>query len=963
MSEKNEISALPLPETKRKAILYLEALGLIHDLGKMTDRFLASKGSNASAHEKNYRYRLFIDPRKIYQIKENSKLATEWQTDANNHNCAFSERTDLTDHLKAVTFKAWDDKEYSLAELVPFLSQTTLWNKPDIIQDIQEEFDKCMQPGLLIGYLHGVAHFDKEDNTKATQYYEDVWRSTPFGYDEEKIPVGTDNGLTAILEQIPLNSEEIQSIIHSVESRKNWLSQMKICLGKGIADNRRPINDVTLWDWGYLVASLTKAAANHVFRNGWPASMTDLPFQTLRININKLALYTESDKITDLLGKQKKIKESYEQVQALLEFDLALGNRIYHDETGDYYLLPASLSEHERNRLKISIQNVFRENLQEELIPRVYFGNTITAGNLDIKQNQDKASVISAISQLLLMPRDTAAEEPPVQSDNNLYVFEHEWNEERPDNAEICSVCGQRPVGFPAEKTNPKIESKLAPWAKQIKAEERHVCRICLDRRGRRAEQWKNSFEPSSSSSTIWTDEVADDHGRIALFVGCFGLKHWLDGSALETTRLSLNTAKNPSPARLLRISETTRTFWEKINKQLLPEKVSYDGYRLCIVPENPEKLDLGEFHTYEIECKEIKLAVVWDGKNFLSIENLNALARRQGFAGGNCAFMTSLSKQFKQSSLTLSNPSTYGEGSSKISRFRVTEVSTAPHQYKPIIPLLEEPGLCLSLLPANKALEFALSVLKLYKKEMNRVQDRLPMGIGLVFYPRRTPVRAVLEAGNAMLNMLKAKTEEHWEILEPRKNGEIQLPFKNGCLLKYDKEYGSSKPLEDKWHLWCFDNDHKPTKITDLKQKNKISVYPGRFDFEFLDTSSRRFDICYDNNGQRPRKTLPLYLHELEHIDILWQHLSHLKKSQINQVLGLIETKREEWKINDEVFFQFVQDTLAGAEWPQENRWKNIPPSDRHQLISAGVRGSLADVVGLYMRILKYPLKENIQP
>ena len=62
-------------------------------------------------------------------------------------------------------------------------------------------------------------------------------------------------------------------------------------------------------------------------------------------------------------------------------------------------------------------------------------------------------------------------------------------------HAEICSVCGLQPVGSPIEGTNPEKEEKLNGWAGQKKAEERHVCRICLNRRDRRAQKWAQEIQ------------------------------------------------------------------------------------------------------------------------------------------------------------------------------------------------------------------------------------------------------------------------------------------------------------------------------------------------------------------------------------------------------------------------------------------------------------------------------------
>jgi len=977
MSERTIPAELKLSDSHRQAILYIELLGLIHDLGKLTDTFLRKEASNASNQDKKYEYRLFVDPRKLYTQAKTCKTVHNWRKNADNKACAFNDRPDLTDTLRSVKLTAWDGIEYCLAELAPFLAKTGFWKDND---KWMKELGKNMQPGTLIGFLHGIGHFEKESSgNNQTQAYINTWRSTPFGYDEEQLPTGSENNLTKTLQQLPLSQEEIQVVVQSAKEREQWLEKMENGLSKGLADTRRPINDVTLWDWGYLVASLAKAAAHYLFHHRWPESPEQLSFRTLRINLDRLQLYAESDRITDLLGKQNAIEEAYKKVRQYLEFDLALGNRIHHDETGDYYLIPGVLpGEDPKTALRIAIQNIFRKESLEDCLPRVHFGTAVQAGHLD-KKNQknatrDNNAVIETIRELLVNPRRDARAEAPVQNNNNLSLFEDEWKNGKSENAERCSVCGLRPVGYPVTGDLPEVEKNLEPWALEKKAKERNLCRLCLNRRGRRAkkwaEQWAGEAQHSKPPMTIWTDEVADDDGRIALFVGSFGLDHWLDGSALETIRLSKNSGKNPSPARLFRITETARSFWTTINSEVLQEKVNTESCRIVLTPANTDKLDLGKFHTYELQCNPhgMRISFVWDSERgyFLSVENLNGLMKRHGYKQNMLSMITTVKNTFENKTCTLYQPSSYGTASSRRATICIKTANLSTIHYKPLIPLLAEPSVCMSLIPADKAVDVSLKVFEKYQQEMNRVQDRLPMGIGLVFFPRRTPIRAVMEAGRAMLNMLQSKPEEEWKVNDlKRQTNTIDLTFNNSISFSYKTSYGKDSEIPDIWHLCCFDSEGKAKQLNELTTESHVKVYPGRFDFEFLDTSGRRFDIYYDEHGRRPRNTRPFYLTDIQRIADLWQYIRSLSKSQIYQVIELIETKRTEWRVapgtkdeRTEVFRKFVQSTLAGAEWPTTHSWHTI--SEQETLVQAGVDGVLTDVAELYISILKSPSTEN---
>ncbi|NTW56548.1 MAG: hypothetical protein HGB20_05830 [Chlorobiaceae bacterium] len=903
-------SFLKPADEKRKAILLLETLGLIHDLGKLDNAFIKNQSTECKVkHEKKEQY----DSRDFFRAK-------------------------LREYKKA------------LPEHIPF------------------EIEK------LIGYMHGIAHFDKETEAKSepeksyeTQPYLQTFISTPFGYDVGKVAVGKENGITAIRTNLPLSLARIHDAISEAGTRRAWFKEMREGMKKGIADTQRPINDVTLWEWGYLVASLTKAAARYLlfFEGSVLPPFEELPFQTLRVCLDKLSLFAESDKVTDLLGRKGAIDYVLSIIQDKIEFEWVLGNRIYHDETGDYYLLP-QLTNEELNELKGEIRKIFKDELAEDFLPTVRTGERVTAKELDPKNQQ-----ADAIKRLIVDPREDSLVESPVHTDDHPHLFFDDWAAERPANAEICSVCGLRPVGSPKIDSNHDKELKFPEWATEKKARERHVCRVCLSRRGRRAEFWAETND-SLSGTTIWSDEVTDDRGKIALFVGIFGLKDWLNGSVLVSTRLSDTKAKNPSPSRLFRINETTSMFWKNVSDTFVLNNKNSERYRLRFMPvkDYPPK-GLGAFHTYELEYRGITVSCVWNREkegHFLSTENLSVLANRYGMKHENL-----LKKGLKPGRYSCYHPSSYGRKGGKLKSVDIVSVEYST-EYVPVIPLVEEPALCMSLLPADSALNAAETVIDRYRTEMNKIQDRLPMGIGLVFFPSRTPLRAVLEAGNAMRKMLDSKHNETW-IVESNSNeadaSRLTLKFDNGRSITYAASYGEETINEDPWYLWSLDADNigQPIKISELDKSKTIKIYPGRFDFEFLDTSGRRFDICYDEDGKRNRRTRPFYLVDFDRLNRIWGHFRYLSTSQIHQVTNLIETKRAEWLTSgrraevkrDNVFYQFVQDTLANALWPKEHQWyKKIDEKNREELVDAGYSGELADLVELHMTILKSPLNEE---
>lgn len=949
-------------DAQKHAILLLEALGLIHDLGKLSDNFLQSQApSSGINHKHNYNHNLLADPRQvaIYQVLKpvSSNQATdqvqEWLNEATNHPCAFSERADLTTILNQVVFTDWAGVTYTFAELVPLVARPGL--NAISPNDWQTVLNKTMQPGLLVGMLHGVAHIEKEGNPKQfKQPYTNVFRSSPFGR-EERIETITRQELSDALMDLPLGS--IQQITSN--RRQEWLAKMRTEMRRGLADNRRPHNEVSLWDWGYIVASMTKAAATYIFKNGWPADLNHLPFRILRINLNRLEYYTRCDKISDLLGVRQASDDAFEQVRKLLEESYALGNCIYSDETGAYYLLADLYSDAEMESLRQEIQKQFPPDLR----PQVHWGEQVTAGQLD--QNKSQAS------KLIAEPRQQALREPLISTDNNLYRFETEWGQGRPKNAEICTVCGIRPVGYPSQELV-QIEAEkegLAPWATQDKARQRNICRICLNRRGRRAQQWVES----GLSGTIWTDEVADNNGRLALFVGKLGLEGWLDGALLSTINVTQDKTKIPSPARLYRIAETARAFWEQVSSNLTPDVVKQRPFRLALYPD--QSLNLGDFHAYELNVDGTALSVVWDtqGKRFLTADNLDRFIQS--------IQPDQLPSKLQGRTFEILEPSEFGQSRQILGTLTIKRVEILDGYY-PYIPLLAEPSICLMLVPADKSLALTQAVKRNYEVQMGKVRDRLPLYLGLIYAHRRTPIRAVLEAGRTMLNMAgpfdmnSGAGWEGWRLVGNKlpNHAERELVFDNGITWRIPILTGDCS-IKDEWYPRLYEGDNWAKKasrhVEDLRERNpnippdkgwKTWVRPSRFDFTFLDTTARRFEIHYDEHGRRPCRTRPFYLEDLDRLEQLWQYLTRLNTAQRHQVIRTIEDTREMWygsdpdgaSTTDPVFRQFVADTLAGAEWPKSQPWSTIPAKWQDNLIQAGCHGELADLAELYMEILK---------
>jgi len=141
-----------------------------------------------------------------------------------------------------------------------------------------------------------------------------------------------------------------------------------------------------------------------------------------------------------------------------------------------------------------------------------------------------------------------------------------------------------------------------------------------------------------------------------------------------------------------------------------------------------------------------------------------------------------------------------------------------------------------------------------------------------------------------------------------------------------------------------------------ELKAGDRVYFNPSTFDFEYLDTIGRRFEVSYNADGQRcSRHPRPYLLEELNELDGLWTLLSErLTIAQINNLIAIIQTKLEAWHAygdgrNNKTYERLMRDALSCADWKIRPR-----PDELDRLVKAAVCGMLSDVIELHIEILK---------
>jgi hypothetical protein len=929
-------SSLKVLDQNRRALLLAEVGAWLHDMGKCTDEMITSQALEALDQPSNYEY---------------------------NYKTAYS-------HLVG---------SHKLSLLGDSTSLQCLIERPGWILRV---LVRC----------HGAAHIEKEEaGGSGKQRAADTRLSTPFGVEKDP-PL---SGLTAQLQALPFDN---------LSNRSQFQPAVKAAFLQALGDTRRPRNEITLWDWSHIVAALYKAALAGAVLLGNKPDPKQLRWRLLAIRFDSTQFVEHTSSIPALLARKQWLSDGLDRVRSLLEEDYPLGTEVYRDENGSIFVVPDIANILDYRDEDKSLNELIQQKLQ-------FDGELVIMPLLDEQgwwaQGPHRQNEIPPIAQHLSSIPTTTADPSRVAT---------WWSSA---SANICTICGVRPQG-PGKK-----------------AEDRKVCDTCEQRGEGRFKDWLAHLD-----TTIWLDEVADVNGRICLVAGQFALNDWLKPEGFVETLLidspdaaSGRVPKTPSFARLRRIWETTRQFWQDITNQIVDNNiVGKVDARLHIC--GTFKSDSGNTsrdpvptHAYEILSGNTRISIACvENDTFLVIENLQYIAQLLNkqcvtYADAGAHIQTLLD----QRTLPVEEPTGYGSANKPLGTLHVTDVKPDDTPYTPVIPILAEPRTFMALVPADRALAVAEAIKRKYETEMGKVRNRLPLTLGLVFADRRMPLVAILDAGRRMLQQGtgdSATVSERWKVKKIEEQTSQANSWPVAVTLKLCRA-GQTLELRvptvmgdgstpDKWYpYWCVEQDasgNKPTgrqlqftgpdgnewvHVCQLKAGDTVAFMPSWFDFVFLDTAARRFAVSYErsiqkdgDNAQRqgqPQdgggrlrrrgpagRTRPYYLEQLGELtarsdkpagaaaatpqsdgrDSLWDVLAEgLATTQIHNLVGLIETKRQEWEQSQETFEQLVHDAILNANW-QEG--KHPAGCELKRLQDAAISGELADVVELHMQILK---------
>jgi CRISPR-associated Csx11 family protein len=808
--------------------------------------------------------------------------------------------------------------------------------------------------------------------------------------------------------------------------RNGFLNFLKENFSQTIAETRLPINDVSLWDQtastvAFFKVLLADAILLEKNKDINPLEETHhARFRVLQVLIGGMDYLVHSARIADFQKRKELIAKGFNRVKNLLEVEYPLGYEIYRDADRIAFLVPDKQDLMTITDGGRSLKDLIIEHFNDGT------GGEIRINAIGFSGNGSRNVFYIGEELRKLPGCHTSTFDMLRRSWQDRFSDKCSICQMRPQELKkqkICRTCEERLVGRGEKWLTEQLNQTI--WLDEVADGNGRVALVVGNfdlSKWQNGEMISTFRNPKGECKVHFSDLVGEFHIKDGQLTDqklkklnkyreiakthaesvqkLYGLQvktEDLGGNAYQKLSLSEKLAlaiwrKPPSFARINRVWNTTQTFWREIIAEL-DKTVEYRPTRVKINV-NGDINSFSEYNTYIAETSAgIRFTVTYAGQGTLYIgENLSWLAKKMGarreeiseYGEAACYVCDKLRESNETNFYAFE---AMDQKIDKLSREQI-KITRDDKDYLPIIEVLAEPKHFMAFVPADQALAVAEKIRSKFCREMGKVRNRLPFNLGLIFAPSHTPLMAMLDAGRRMIN-IKMETEE-WTLEEKQEENiqtdsgkqviqSYQLNFDNGQVWKIPASMGD-QTTEDIWHPNFYVSQDKEGQepsarttafkgpdgwlinVKELERHDKVKVTPARFDFEFLDSAARRFEISYHKyqdcgkmhrrgNEGSPR---PYYLDQLPRFEELKTIITKcFNRSQIYQIIQLIETKRTEWGQTEPgtaaTFERFVKDTFRNAQWKQRASEEILK-----RLQVAAISGELRDVIELYFQILK---------
>jgi hypothetical protein len=728
-----------------------------------------------------------------------------------------------------------------------------------------------------------------------------------------------------------------------------------------VADNRYPANDISLMDHNYMTGAISKSVLlAYLFNKRIRLEIQNsgeidrqvrnkIGFQALSITFDFNSYFSNSIRLPDLAGRIRLYHRIRQSIKELLESEIPIGTSIYEDMTNIVFLTP----ELDPQMWKI-VENALNLEIEERIISVLKI--ELSKDKLDLEtdglsENEVSSLIISLNPMIKIFSPEKEIATLMGNGIRNSGNYLQSKRSSRPSmdaipkisevwkaaHNEKCHVCGLLPVEIHDES----------------------LCRVCYairykGRHGVREGTEKDEATPQS----LWLDEIKDENNTIALIVGkVTPLEKWLEKGGYVESSTFINSMKEPKNLSASRARAILRTVDKFIrDSSTIIKKGAYG----CIwevegiSKQIEEKLDNNPNVSLFFNGKIIEGYIYVRGSE---LETINALDKE------------------------LANDFLKQETVSIIHKGDVIELKvrgkSLKHFYTSRV-VYSQASEFISIVPARLAVEGILQIKDRFDEFFNKVHGRLSLNLGLIFFKHKAPLYVALDSAKRMLENLNALSTSRIdaEVLDEYTDEEnVKLKLNVG---EKEIEWLISTKFadgqDDSYYPYFFMSNGNVKHVSEISQGEVISIHPSYFDFEFLETSTRRFDIILEN-GKRPHKIFnsgprPYYLEEVDTFKNLWDFFcgknaqgKKITSSQIQNFQTLLVSKIEEWGLKNvddlgcDTFKTLVEDSITrilGIEKKIEKDGQMIENQDFNLISKSVSSGLFFDVFELYVTIMK---------
>ena len=456
-------------------ILFIELAGLLHDIGKLSKVFL------------EYRQTWQSDPRGY---------------DNDPHDHSYLERYEVFKDFIPSEFKKKPNKIPSLSE-----GNCIRW-EPDFT--IEKAVHFHTKPGdmvinKMLNAADGIdAAIDRNNPLWSAEQKDTIFKSNVFGYERGRIVTFESQEMARkelysfLGKSLPVYFEDFNDA-----SREAILSKIKKAFEVGLSDTTRPQNDTTLWEHSYAVASILKViCVYNLFHEEDKIDRFDkVKFGILGIGWDGMRFLSYGQKISDIFGRKKIIEDTKYCLQKLIEFDYPVGNMIYADDDGIYFIVPLRFNEKFKE-----IKEKIEDEIYDRTVEKSY--GELQPHIVDIPETTTLTCLVRAIQG---MKRKSA-----YQFDSSVKRFKcfETYLKYFENKKTVCPICRLRPV--------------------EKEEDVKKICKVCKKRRTQNF-YVEDDVPKSSKTETLFIDEIVDNNNRVALIVARFGLDNWLNGKMVRS--------------------------------------------------------------------------------------------------------------------------------------------------------------------------------------------------------------------------------------------------------------------------------------------------------------------------------------------------------------------------------------------------------------------------------------------